>query len=220
MRRAMDRARLRPWFGRAPAVSVEHLIEQMPDGFVAVDDAGVILRANPAFAALVQLGGVAAVLGQPIGRWLSRPGADMAVLFDAIRRNGAVRLLPTTIEGELGAQTEVEISATASSDATPVQYGLLLREVGRRTDGAQEAEPLTAMLRAATEQLGRTPLPRVVRDTADAVERYYIRSALDLADGNRTAAAELLGLSRQSLHTKLNRLGFEGAGEEPVADAG
>ncbi|MGZ8403091.1 MAG: helix-turn-helix domain-containing protein, partial [Rhodoplanes sp.] len=33
----------------------------------------------------------------------------------------------------------------------------------------------------------------------------YVRAALDLAGGNRTAAAGLLGLSRQSLYAKLNR---------------
>jgi DNA-binding NtrC family response regulator len=41
------------------------------------------------------------------------------------------------------------------------------------------------------------------------VERHYVRSALDLAEGNRTLAAELLGLSRQSLYAKLDRYGLE-----------
>ena len=37
-----------------------------------------------------------------------------------------------------------------------------------------------------------------------------IESALELTNGNRTAAAELLGLSRQSLYAKLNRYGLDG----------
>ena len=44
----------------------------------------------------------------------------------------------------------------------------------------------------------------------DIVEQHYIEAALELTRGNRTAAAELLGLSRQSLYAKLNRYGLDG----------
>ena len=46
----------------------------------------------------------------------------------------------------------------------------------------------------------------------------YGEQALEIAGGNRTATAELLGLSRQSLYAKLNRYGLEDKGpdvEEP-----
>jgi transcriptional regulator PpsR len=205
---------------RGGVVVLDALIERMPDGFAVVDAEGVILRANPAFADLVQVGGAGVALGQRIGRWLSRPGSDITVLLAAVQRHRVVRLLSTWVSGELGAETEVEVSAASNSDVRPNCFGLLLRDVGRRLHRPAGADQLAEVLRAAADQLGRTPLLRVVRDTADAVERYYIRTALDMADGNRTAAAELLGLSRQSLHTKLNRHGFEGTGAEPVPGAG
>ena len=50
------------------------------------------------------------------------------------------------------------------------------------------------------------------------VERYYIEAALERADGNRTATAELLGLSRQSLYMKLNRYGLD-TESQAAADA-
>jgi transcriptional regulator PpsR len=156
------------------------------------------------------------LLGERVGKWLSRPGSDITVLLATLQRHRVVRLLSTTIHGDLGLQTEVEISAAGNADIRSKYFGLLLRDVGRRLSGPAEEDRLVAVLRAATGQIGRTPLLKVVRDTADAVERHYIRSALDLADGNRTAAAELLGLSRQSLHTKLNRYGFDGAGAEHI----
>jgi transcriptional regulator PpsR len=198
------------------ALSMDALIERMPDGFVAVDADGVILRANQAFAEMVQAGTPAGLLGERVGKWLSRPGSDITVLLATLQRHRVVRLLSTTIHGDLGLQTEVEISAAGNADIRSKYFGLLLRDVGRRLSGPAEEDRLVAVLRAATGQIGRTPLLKVVRDTADAVERHYIRSALDLADGNRTAAAELLGLSRQSLHTKLNRYGFDGAGAEHI----
>ena len=54
-----------------------------------------------------------------------------------------------------------------------------------------------------------------MQDTTSAVERHYIDAALELTGGNRTAAAELLGLSRQSLYAKLNRYGPDGADPAP-----
>jgi len=52
-----------------------------------------------------------------------------------------------------------------------------------------------------------------VKETVGAVERHYVKEALELANGNRTAAAEILGLSRQSLYTKLNRYELDGGSE-------
>lgn len=61
-----------------------------------------------------------------------------------------------------------------------------------------------------SEQVGKTPLRKLVRNTVSVVEQHYVKAALELAEGNRTAAAEILGLSRQSLYAKLNRYGLEG----------
>ncbi|WP_369122327.1 helix-turn-helix domain-containing protein [Klebsiella pneumoniae] len=43
-----------------------------------------------------------------------------------------------------------------------------------------------------------------------------MKQALEIAGGNRTATAELLGLSRQSLYAKLNRYGLDD--KEPDAE--
>jgi transcriptional regulator PpsR len=169
----------------AGAPSLDTLIERLPDGFVLVDGEGVILRANQAFAELVQIGSVEALLGGRVGRWLSRPGSDFAVLLATVQRHRIVRLLSTIVHGELGADIEVEISAAGSSEIRPKHFGLLIRDVGRRLAGPADADHLTTVLRAATGQIGRTTLLRVVKDTVEAVEQHYIRGALDLAAGNR-----------------------------------
>jgi len=56
--------------------------------------------------------------------------------------------------------------------------------------------------------VGRVSLKEIVRDTTDLVERLCIEAALKLTDNNRASAAEVLGLSRQSLYSKLHRFGM------------
>ena len=48
----------------------------------------------------------------------------------------------------------------------------------------------------------------IVRDTTDLIEKLCIEAALELAGDNRVSAAEMLGLSRQSLYVKLRRYGL------------
>ena len=49
------------------------------------------------------------------------------------------------------------------------------------------------------------PLKALVRQSTDVVEKLCIEAALKLTGDNRASAAELLGLSRQSLYSKLRR---------------
>ncbi len=55
-----------------------------------------------------------------------------------------------------------------------------------------------------------------MRQSTDVVEKLCIEAALNLTGDNRASAAELLGLSRQSLYSKLRRhdLGDIGSGED------
>ena len=46
-------------------------------------------------------------------------------------------------------------------------------------------------------------------ETTDIIERLCIEAALKLTDDNRASAAEILGLSRQGLYSKLKRFGIE-----------
>jgi DNA-binding NtrC family response regulator len=63
-----------------------------------------------------------------------------------------------------------------------------------------------------TDLVGRMPLKDIVRESTDLIERLCIEAALDQADDNRASAAGMLGLSRQSLYTKLHRHGLGNLG--------
>lgn len=207
--------RLTPVGGAAMAAassepqSIEDLVENLPDGFVAVDQDGIIKFCNRAFCELVEVASKAQVMGQRLGRWMWRPGADIQILISNVRRHEAVRLFSTTIHREFGSEIDVEVSAAGSPLAKAETIALLVRDVSRRMSNADDSSKLMSVLGPLTEQIGRTSLRNLLDETTGIVERHYIKAALDLAAGNRTAAAEMLGLSRQSLYTKLKRYHLE-----------
>lgn len=207
-----------PAHGRNDPVSIDDLMDRAPEGFVVIDREGVIQRANRAFLDLVQMGAETSVLGERFGRWLGRPGADLTVLLANVHRHGVVRLFATSIQGELGTETEVEISAVGDSPTEPRYFGVLMRDVGQRLPRPGDEQSLGTVLNALSRRIGRSSLRDLVQDTVGEVERHYIETTLELTGGNRTAAAELLGLSRQSLYTKLNRYGLDGGGTTTTAD--
>lgn len=190
------------------AVALEDMLERIPDGFVVIDDEGVILRANRAFLDMVQVGGRGSLAGERLSGWLGRPGADLTVLLSTVQHHGVVRLFSTTLHGELGMDTEVEISAVGVSEESPKYIGVLIRDVGRRLNPATGNETPDTLRLPATEEIGRSTLRKLVKQTVQVVERHYIEAALRMTGGNRTAAAELLGLSRQNLYAKLDRYGL------------
>lgn len=196
--------------GRQEQIAFEEVVDRLPDAFVVIDREGVIRRANPAFLNLVQVGVEGAVLGERLSRWLSSPGGDLTVLLANLYRHGSVRLFPTTMQGELGSEVAVEISAIGTSAGRPNLIALLVRDVSRRLEPSAAATDLQAALAAVIQQGGKTSLRVLVRDAVGLVERHYIAAALELVKGNRTAAAETLGLSRQGFYKKLAQYKMEG----------
>ena len=105
------------------------------------------------------------------------------------------------------------MSVTAAHDAEEPCLGFILRDIGRRiAHGPQGARDLTRTVEELTSLVGRTSLRDLLRDTTDLVERHFIEAALELTANNRTAASEVLGLSRQSLYVKLRRHGLAAGG--------
>jgi transcriptional regulator PpsR len=188
------------------------LIERSPDGFVVIDQAGTVLGANAAFVELTQESGPLALLGESLDRWLGRLGStDLRVLLASVERFGRLRLFSTLIRGGLGSETEVELSAAGECDVGARRIAVLMRDVGRKLDQSRTDTTLQTLIDDCAQRLGKASLRSVVDETVTLVERHYVEAALRLTAGNRTAAAQLLGLSRQSLHTKLNRYGLEQA---------
>jgi transcriptional regulator PpsR len=184
-------------------------VEAAPDGFIVTDADGRVLTANRAFLDLVQVPMEDQARGQSLDRWLGRPGVDLSVLISNLRQHGSVRLFATTVRGEYGAPAEVEISGVTVLSDDEACFGFTLRDVGRRLTAEPRAgRELPRSVEQLTELVGRVSLKDLVREATDLIERLCIEAALELTGDNRASAAEMLGLSRQSLYVKLRRYGL------------
>lgn len=185
------------------------IVENMPDAFVVTDPERRILTANSAFLDLVQCANEEQVRGEPIEKWIGRPGVDVDVLFANLRTHGAVRHFSTILRSQYGSTEDVEITAVSAPGGAQPCLGFAIRSAGWRAGreklGGRE---LPHTVEQFTELVGRVPLKNLVRETTDLIERLCIEAALELTHDNRASAADMLGLSRQGLYAKLRRYGL------------
>jgi transcriptional regulator PpsR len=190
-------------------------VEKTPDGFVVTDELGRIIAANPAFIEMAQLVSEDQARGRPLEQWVGRPGIDLRVFMTSLRQHEAFRLFTTILHGEQGATTEIEVSAAPVDDRDEPIFVFAIRNVSQRLHTRPgETKQLPRSAEQLTELIGRVPLKDIVRETTEIIERLCIEAALRVTGENRASAADMLGVSRQSLYVKLRRFGIL----DPVAE--
>lgn len=184
-------------------------VERMPDAFVVTDPRGRILTANSAFLDLSQVATQEQVVGESLERWLGRESVDLSVVLANLRQHGSLRLFATRLRGEQGLSTDIELSAVSVASGTQPCCGFVIRSVGRRLNPNPRAgRESPRSVEQLTELVGRVPLKDLVQESTDLIEKLCIEAALSLTHDNRASAAEMLGLSRQSLYVKMHRYGI------------
>jgi len=192
------------------------MMQASPDCIVVTDMDGTIVSANDAFVELLQVASDKQVQGESLGRWLGRTGVEMNVLISTLRQRGSVRLFPTGLRSDQGSSSDVEISASMVSEGAQSYLCFTIRDVSRRLSGdVRAAKEIPRSVGQLSELVGRVPMKDIVGETTDLIEQLCIEAALELTRDNRAAAAEMLGLSRQSLYVKLRRYGLS----DPVAES-
>lgn len=191
-------------------VPVGELIDQMPDAFVIANSNLEIVSANSAFVEMVQAASTDSLRGRQLGEIIGRPGIDLDLIEGQIDQHGVARNVSTVvrvgrdIEGEA-----VELSAVRTGGEEPF-YAFVIRPIGRRMRDvpASSTDELPRSVEQLTDLVGRMSLKDIVRESTDLIERLCIEAALSYTSDNRASAAEILGLSRQSLYSKLHRYGL------------
>jgi transcriptional regulator PpsR len=185
------------------------LLERLPEAFVVTDGGGAVIEANRRFLDLAELPSLLAAAGHGLDEWLGRPAIDFGVLLSALKDNGSIRGFSTTLRGVYGASEAVEVSAVALADHAEPRLGFLIRT--SPASGEMETASASNMPRSVEQMkqlVGNVPMKELVRETTDMIERLCIEAALELTGDNRASAADMLGLSRQSLYAKLHRFGM------------
>ena len=191
------------------------IINRAPDAFVVTDPSGQIRATNQAFLNLVSMATVLQVVNQPLDRWLGRTGVDVAVLLKNLRDRSEIRSYDTTLYPEFGDPIDVELSGVSALDSDDPCFGFVIRRRLKQAAPPSDSDPeLPHSLKEMTELVGRVPLKELVRETTDIIERMCIEAALKMSGQSRASAAEMLGLSRQSLYVKLRRYGIGEGGDD------
>lgn len=191
------------------SVNLDALFAKGADAMVFTLSTGVIQSCNDAFLDMVDAAHLVDVKGRSLGDFLGRGQIDMSVLIENARRAGQMRLYSTKILNEYGAKTAVEMSVTWLNDRAEPELGFVIRDASSvdamRTPAVQGTEDSA---RSVMELVGSATLKEIVSETTDVVEKMCIETAVNLTRNNRVAAAEMLGLSRQSLYVKLRKYGL------------
>ncbi len=184
------------------------VVEKMPDAFVLTDDKHAIIVVNRAFAELVQAGSAEQLVGKPLNRFVGRPDVDLGLLRKQLRDYQHIRNFSSIINDLNGGTEPVEISAILIEREQPL-FGYSLRSVGRRERDLPSTDmQMPRSVDQLADLIGRKTLKEIVRESTDLIERMCIEAALVHTADNRASAAEILGLSRQSLYSKLHRHGL------------
>ena len=91
-----------------------------------------------------------------------------------------------------------EISSSSNQSAFPLHL---------KSDVSEFDQDLIHLVKIAFDRKQVIkPLRVIVREVTDLIEKKYIQRALNLNCNNRVSTAKGLGMSRQSLYTKMHRL--------------
>jgi transcriptional regulator PpsR len=190
------------------SVVLSELMAHFPDGWLLTDTSGTIRSVNEEGMALLGLTASSQVVGQSLERWLIRGAVDWGVINTSLKQQKPVRNFATEVRTLSGMTLPVEISGIYLAKPEPL-FVMFVRDLNRRPSSSNQSSQTVANPFADLSQLvGRRPIKDIVGETVDTIERMCIEAALELTHNNRASAAEMLGLSRQSLYVKLRRFGI------------
>jgi transcriptional regulator PpsR len=190
------------------ATNLRQLFYKGVDGIVFTDKDGQILSASESFLNLTDTATLSAMRGRSLGDYLARGSVDLKVLLDNARRAGNLRLYSTKLTTDFNSQIAVDISATWLNDRTQPVMALVVRDASRSEALRSNLSTTDNNMRNVLDLVGSSSLKDIVAETTNVVEKICIETAVELTRNNRVAAAEMLGLSRQSLYVKLRKYGL------------
>lgn len=185
------------------------MVGRIPDAMILTDYEGTIRWCNDAFLGMAEIALAQQVHGEALSKFLGRPGVDMEIIIANAREHGRLRAFSSVLTGVFGSETRVEISVAALTEHEPPAIGFVMRDITRYDQiPARRSDRSEDQVAGMMHLVGSVPLKELVRASTEEIEKMCIETALKKTGNNRASAAELLGLSRQSLYVKLRRFGL------------
>ncbi len=198
--------------GREVAQSLAALFSATSDAIVLTDSRGLIREANEAFLVLADAAQMRDVKDRSFADFLARGVVDMRLILDLAAQKDRLRSYSAQFNSVVGTRTSVEISvARLEQHGGDLGYGLIIRDVTQSElpDDINGAVGVSEdAMKNVMDLVGTASLKELVSATSDVIEKLCIETAVQLTGNNRVAAAEMLGLSRQSLYVKLRKHGL------------
>ena len=186
----------------------QHALENAPIGFVVTDRSGAVQAANTEICSMLGLSATSQLIDKNLEDFMVRGSVDLGVLLNNLRQSGILRGFASELRSAVGVLMPVDVAGVTLSGDQPT-YGFFIRDIHI---GRSVHKSATSGMADSVEQLsqlvGRMPMKDIVGETSTMIERMCIQAALELTHNNRASAAEMLGLSRQSLYVKLHRYGM------------
>lgn len=189
--------------------SLAALFTSSSDAIVMTDTKGVIRDANEAFLILADAAQLRDVKDQSLAEFLVRGTIDLRLILDSAAKKERLRSYSAQFKSVVGTRANIDISAARLHQRDgDLGFGMIIREVSAaQAPGAEPAISDDAM-RNVMDLVGTASLKELVSATSDVVEKMCMETAIQLTGNNRMAAAEMLGLSRQSFYVKLRKHGL------------
>ena len=196
--------------------NLDLLFRRGTEAIVFTDSKGVIEAANEAFLRLVDVAHHADMRGNSVADYMARGQIDLDVLLDNAMRSGFMRVYSTKLCNNVGVWTPVEVSVSYLNNRAKPSVAFVIRDA-MRTEAVRATTGSRRDLAGGNvaDLVGSASLKDIVSQTTDVIERMCVEAAIELTSNNRAAAAEMLGLSRQSLYVKLHKFGLR---EKPNGD--
>ena len=173
---------------------------------IFTDRTGSISYSNESFLAICDVADNREIRSKSLADFLVRGSVDLKVLIENTASKGTIQFYSTKIKTTFGRQTLVEISATYLGQKSYPAFAFVIRDTSHLDSERHGTDTVSEKaLQNVMKLVGSAPLKELVADTSDVVERLCIETAIELTANNRVAAADMLGVSRQSLYVKLRK---------------
>ncbi|KRS11712.1 transcriptional regulator [Roseovarius atlanticus] len=187
------------------------------DAIVITDGKGAIRDANEAFLTMADAAQLRDVRDNNLADFLVRGAVDTKLMLETAAKQGRLSNYATQMASIVGTRSSVDVSVARLRDpAGDFGYGFILRNTSLNEGADAEVTSVVSeeAMKNVMDLVGTASLKELVSATSDVIEKLCIETAVQLTGNNRVAAAEMLGLSRQSLYVKLRKYGLINSGAD------